>query len=104
MLAEATGVPGAFNHLVLRADVQELTVVLGTLPVSEEMAEGHAGHVVLMQVFTLIAFLALTSQPMFAHVRSLHSLMSHRALESCLASAPRMPGVVKSQLTPTDKQ
>lgn len=85
MLAESASIPRTLHHLVLRANVQELTVVLGALAIRKEMTQRHAGHVVLMQVLALVTFLALAAQPMLADIRALHALMPHRAFVACLA-------------------
>jgi hypothetical protein len=41
-------VPGALDHFVLGANVEELTVILGALTLREEVAERHALHVILV--------------------------------------------------------
>ena len=116
VLAEAPRVPRAVCGAVLGADVQELAVVLGAVPLHEEVTQGHPRHVVLVQILTTvqrnvsyqidsdvsstyipIAFLALTSQPMFTYISSLCSLMTHRTLVSHLTMSSGDPASINSE-------
>ena len=83
--------PGALDHLVFRANVQELTVILSALALSKEMAKWHTLHVILMQVLAHVPLLALTSQPVLADVRPLDTLVPHRTFVSSFAHAFCMP-------------
>ncbi len=48
--------------------MQKLAVVFRTLALREEMAKGHPGQIVLMQIFAVVSFFALTAQPVLAHI------------------------------------
>ena len=63
VLAKAAGIPRTFNHFVLRPDVQELAVVFCALALCKKVAQRHALHVVLVEVFAQVALLALASEP-----------------------------------------
>ena len=68
MLAEPPGEPDARLGFLLVGDVAECALGVGTLGIclAEELAGGHLGHVVLMEVFTDGAFLAPPLEPMLA--------------------------------------
>ena len=67
--------------------MKELAVILGTLAVGKEVAEGHALHVILVQVLALVALFALAAEPVLAHVSPFDALVPHRALVAGLAGA-----------------
>jgi hypothetical protein len=71
--------------------VEELAVILGTLAVGKEVAEGHAFHVILVQVLALVALFALAAEPVLAHVSPFDALVPHRALVAGLAGALGKP-------------
>lgn len=70
MLAETPRVPRTVQDLILRSNVQELTVILGTLALRKEVTQGHACEIVLMQIFAEVTLLALAAEPVLTYVCS----------------------------------
>lgn len=70
MLAETPRVPRTVQDLIFRSNVQELTVILRTLALRKEVAQGHACQIVLMQIFAEVTLLALAAEPVLAYVCS----------------------------------
>ena len=73
MFAESSVVPGTVPNLEgLCVDMKILAVLVCTLAEPlEEIADGHLGHFVLVEEFTVVPLLAEVAHPVFAHHRSL---------------------------------
>lgn len=54
MLAEATSIPRAVSSTILWSDMEELAVVFRAVSLHEKVAERHARHVILMQIFASV--------------------------------------------------
>jgi len=88
-LAEAAFIPGAVLQLILRPDMQEVTVRVGAhTKVDEEMAWLHLAQVILVKELAILILLAQTAQPVLTdNICFLCLGVSHSTLVSSLARA-----------------
>ena len=84
VLAEASVVPGAvLDFQGFCVHVQVLAVLVVALAKSlEEVADGHLGHVVLVEKLTLVSLLAQVAEPVLAH----HSSLSPHVAKGAVAA------------------
>ena len=88
MFAESTIIPGTITDLEsIRLHMKVLAVFVITLSkLLEEVADWHLAHVILMQKFTVIAFLAQVTQPVLADNGPLASNMAKWTVAPSTAS------------------
>jgi hypothetical protein len=82
MFAEPSVVPGTVPYLEgLCVDVKVLTVLVGALAEPlKEVADGHLGHFILVEEFTVVSLLAEVAHPVFADHRPLSSHVAERTV------------------------
>ena len=87
MFAEPSVVPGTVPYLEgLCVDVKVLTVLVGALAEPlKEVADGHLGHFILVEEFTVVSLLAEVAHPVFADHRPLSSHVPERTVASSRA-------------------
>lgn len=84
---KATIIPRTIFDFTLGIDVKEGTFLfVAGVEARIEIAFGHFRHVVFVEEFTAVAFLAKSSKPMLAHNRFLFSLDVAEGTEFFIAS------------------